>query len=122
MRIAEISPQPNWVLSVVAEDGRVGAFDVSPYLKDEAFEALKDPAEFLTVYNGGYFVEWDCGADLSAGTIEFRWGKLAKLPGAEADSFGHGFGRARSRPRKAAASRRTPKLPRLAARQQRIAH
>ncbi|MFH0728984.1 MAG: hypothetical protein V2B19_21930 [Pseudomonadota bacterium] len=23
--------------------------------------------------NGGYFIEWDCGADLSADTIEARW-------------------------------------------------
>jgi hypothetical protein len=73
MRIAELSPQPNWVLSVVAEDGRVGNFDVSPYLGYEAFEALRDYNEFQKVTNGGYFVEWNCGADLSADTIEARW-------------------------------------------------
>ena len=73
MRIAEISPQPNWVLSIVADDGRIGNFDVGPYLKYEAFEALKDHTEFLKVFNGGYFVEWDCGADLSADTIESQW-------------------------------------------------
>lgn len=73
MRIAEISPQPNWVLSVVADDGRMGNFDVRPYLEFEAFEALKDPAEFMKIFNGGYFVEWDCGADLSADTIEAHW-------------------------------------------------
>jgi len=37
MRIAELRPQPNWVLSIVADDGRVGSFDVSPYLEYEAF-------------------------------------------------------------------------------------
>jgi hypothetical protein len=73
MRIIEVSPQPNWVLSIVAEDGRIGTFDVSPYLKDEAFADLRDPAEFMKVSHGGYFVEWDCGADLSADTIEARW-------------------------------------------------
>lgn len=73
MRIKEVCPQPNWVLSIVAEDGRVGSFDVSPYLEYEAFEALRDPAEFVKISNGGYFVEWDCGADLSADTIEARW-------------------------------------------------
>ena len=70
MKIAKISPQPNWVLSVVTDDGRIGKFDVSPYLGYEAFEALRDHTEFLKVFNGGYFVEWDCGADLSADTIE----------------------------------------------------
>jgi len=73
MRIAELHPQPNWVLSVVADDGRIGDFDVSPYLEYEAFEDLRDQNEFMKVSNGGYFVEWDCGADLSADTIEARW-------------------------------------------------
>lgn len=73
MRIAEICPQANWVLSVVADDARNGHFDVSPYLDDEAFEPLRDQSEFVKVANGGYFVEWDCGADLSADTIEARW-------------------------------------------------
>jgi hypothetical protein len=78
MRIAELSPQPNWVLYIVADDGRKGIFDVSPYLEYEAFEALRDYGEFQKVFNGGYFVEWDCGADLSADTIEARWKDVEK--------------------------------------------
>ena len=73
MRIAEVQAQPDWVLSIVADDGRVGRFDVSSYLQYEAFEALRDQTEFVKVVNGGYFVEWDCGADLSADTIKARW-------------------------------------------------
>ncbi|MBK8639205.1 MAG: DUF2442 domain-containing protein [Chromatiaceae bacterium] len=73
MRIAEVRPQPNGVLSIVAGDGRMGSFDVGPYLGYEAFEDLRDPGELLKVVNGGYFVEWACGADLSADTIEARW-------------------------------------------------
>ncbi|MBM4029472.1 MAG: DUF2442 domain-containing protein [Planctomycetes bacterium] len=73
MRIKEVRPQPNWVLSIVAEDGRVGSFDVSPYLAYEAFEALRDLTEFTKVSHGGYFVAWDCGVDLSADTIEAHW-------------------------------------------------
>ena len=78
MRIAELRPQLNWVLSIVADDGRVGSFDVSPYLKYEAFEDLRDQDEFMKVINGGYFIEWDCGADLSADTIEARWQVVGK--------------------------------------------
>lgn len=78
MRITELRPQPNWVLSIVADDGRVGSFDVSPYLGYEAFEDLRDHSEFMKVVNGGYFVEWDCGADLSADTIEARWQVVGK--------------------------------------------
>lgn len=73
MRITELTPQPNWVLSIVADDGRAGTFDVGPYLQYEAFADLRDPAEFMKVSNGGYFVEWECGADLSADTIEAHW-------------------------------------------------
>jgi len=60
-------------LSIVADDGRMGTFDVSPYLGDEAFKGLRDLSEFMKVVNGGYYVEWDCGADLSADTLEARW-------------------------------------------------
>ena len=73
MRMVEVSPKPNWILSIVAEDGRIGYFDVSPYLEYEAFEPLRDFIEFTKINNGGYFIEWDCGADLSADTIEGRW-------------------------------------------------
>ena len=79
MRIVELEAQPNCVLSIVADDGRVGRFDVSPYLKYEAFEALRDETEFKKVINGGYFVEWDCGADLSADTIESQWQVVGKV-------------------------------------------
>jgi hypothetical protein len=33
MRIAENHPQQDWVLSIIEEDGRVGRFDVSPFLE-----------------------------------------------------------------------------------------
>lgn len=78
MRIAELHPQPDWVLSIVSEDGRVGRFDVTPYLEYEAFEELRDHGEFIKVINGGYFVEWACGADLSADTIEAQWKVFGK--------------------------------------------
>ncbi len=78
MRIVEISAQPNWVLSIVADDGRIGNFDVSPYLGYEAFKGLQDYTEFLKVFNGGYFVEWDYGADLSTDTIEAHWQVVGK--------------------------------------------
>jgi len=73
MIIAEIHPEANWVLSIVSQDGRTGTFDARPYLVYEAFAALRDIKEFSKVANGGYFVEWDCGADLSADTIEAKW-------------------------------------------------
>jgi hypothetical protein len=73
MIITDLHTQPDWKLSIIAEDGRAGIFDVSPYLKYEAFEPLKDQTEFSKVLNGKYFIEWDCGADLSADTIKAQW-------------------------------------------------
>ena len=70
MRIAEVKPNQNYTLQIVSEDGTTGVFDVSPYLELEAFTDLKNQDAFHRVTNGGYFVEWDCGADLSADTIE----------------------------------------------------
>ncbi len=70
MKIAQLTPHTDWTFSVIANDGRVGQFDVRPYLQYEAFEELKDIVEFLKLKNRGYFVEWECGADLSADTIE----------------------------------------------------
>jgi len=83
MRIAELRPQPDHVLLIVAEDGRTGHLDVGPFLQYEAFQALRDPVEFKRVHNGGYFVEWDCGADLSADTIEKRW-QVVDMPATKA--------------------------------------
>ena len=73
MKIVELRPQADGILRIVADDGRVGCFDVRPYFGYEAFAPLRDPAEFAKVFNGGYFVEWDCGADLSADTLAARW-------------------------------------------------
>ena len=37
----------------------------------------------MKVFNGGYFVKWACGADLSADTIEARW-QVVNLAAAQA--------------------------------------
>ena len=72
MNIVEIIPKDNYVLYIKAENGKEGLFDVKPYLESEAFAPLKSRDEFERLFNGKYFVEWGCGADLSADTIEAR--------------------------------------------------
>jgi hypothetical protein len=76
MNIAEIIPQDNHVLYVKSEEGEVGLFDITPFLESEAFVPLKNIAEFEKIHNGRYFIEWECGADLSADTIQARWQPL----------------------------------------------
>ena len=73
MIITQIEPQKNHKLRISTKDGRVGLFDVSPYLKSEMFVALTDFDNFIKIQNGKYFIQWDCGADLSADTIEAEW-------------------------------------------------
>ena len=76
MKIAHLVAHPEGTLTLVREDGSVGTFDVRPYFEFPAFEPLRSAEEFLKVRNGEYFVEWDCGADLSADTLEAHaeWG------------------------------------------------
>lgn len=73
MKIIEVTPKDNFILYIKAVDGREGLFDVKPYIDSEVFDSLKNGDEFKKIYNGGYFVEWDCGADFSADTIQAQW-------------------------------------------------
>ena len=72
IQIQNIIPKQDWTLQVVFVDGTEGIFDVNPYLEYEAFEHLKDIDQFLKIHNGGYFIEWECGADLSSDTLRAR--------------------------------------------------
>jgi hypothetical protein len=67
--IKSIKHKKDFCMEVIFKDGYAGVLDMKPYLIYEAFKPLNDPAEFLKMYNGGYYVEWECGADLSADTI-----------------------------------------------------
>jgi hypothetical protein len=72
MRIHKVIPLSDYTLRIVSDEGLSGIFDVTPYLEYEAFEPLKKISEFMKISNGSYFIEWECGADLSADTIEAK--------------------------------------------------
>ncbi len=76
MIISSIKPVKPGMLQVYSVDGRCGVFDVRPFMDSEAFQPLRTWNAFTKVRNGGYYVEWDCGADLSADTIEMKWIQL----------------------------------------------
>lgn len=76
MIIDRVVPKNNYILHITDEKNQSGLFDVSPYLDSEVFAELKINNNFSKIYNGKYFIEWDCGADLSADTIEAQWKKL----------------------------------------------
>lgn len=77
MIIEEVIPKDNYILHIISENKQSGLFDVSPYMDSEVFSLLKDGDNFYQIHNGKYFVEWKCGADLSADTIEAKWKKIA---------------------------------------------
>jgi ribosomal protein S4E len=71
-QIKSVQAKENWIVSYVLENDQIRQFDVKPYLKDEAFEKLSNIQEFNRIHNGRYFIEWDCGADLSLDTLNAR--------------------------------------------------
>jgi hypothetical protein len=78
MRLAEVRPQPNGLLPIVAGDGRIGSFDVSPYLGYGAFKDLRDHGDCPTPGARGFGKAGGglpaMGCDLALGV-----GLLAKL-------------------------------------------
>jgi Protein of unknown function (DUF2442) len=80
MKITRVVPLEDLHLLIESADGQVGLFDVTPYIASEAFAPLRDAVEFQQVANGGYFIEWPCGADLSADTIEAHWVAVDRSP------------------------------------------
>lgn len=67
--INTVRANDDWTLEVAFEDGTERRYDVKPLLECEAFAELKDIEMFRRIHNGGYFVEWDNEADLSADTL-----------------------------------------------------
>lgn len=72
MKIIKVTPQPDFSLIVETDTHGFLLLDVKPYLKYEAFLPLADYTNFQKVFSGGYYIEWSCGADLSADTIEAK--------------------------------------------------
>lgn len=77
MTIAEATPNSDHTIRIVTTDGIIGIFDVKPYLEYEAFRSLINLPEFMKISNGGFFLEWECGAGLSADTIEAKMKKIS---------------------------------------------
>jgi Protein of unknown function (DUF2442) len=67
--ITALETGKDWTLKVLFADGSRRIYDLKPLLETEAFKELKDINLFFQVRNGGYFVEWPTGADLSADTL-----------------------------------------------------
>ncbi len=76
MIIQSIIVKDNYILQITDENNQSGFFDVAPYLNSEVFAPLKESDNFQQINNGKYYIEWACGADLSADTLEAKWTKI----------------------------------------------
>jgi hypothetical protein len=68
-KITTVRAKDDWTLEVAFDDGEERRYDVKPLLGCEAFSGLRNIELFRSIRNGGYFVEWDNEADLSADTL-----------------------------------------------------
>lgn len=75
MIIHEVIAKENYILQITNERNELGFFDVKPYFNSDVFSKLKQGDNFFQIFNGKYYIEWACGADLSADTLEAKWYK-----------------------------------------------
>lgn len=68
-QIESVAALDDYRLRVTFSRGCARVFDCKKYLECEAFAELKEIALFRQVRNGGYFIFWPNGADLSADTL-----------------------------------------------------
>lgn len=67
--ITNVYANDDWTLNISFNDGEERIFDIKPLLSCEAFKTLTSLKDFKSVRNGGYFIEWENEADLSADTL-----------------------------------------------------
>ncbi len=67
--VRKVSPNPDYTLSLVFENGEKRIFDVKPYLDKGIFRRLKDLKKFYSVRAGEDTIQWSGGQDLCPDTI-----------------------------------------------------
>jgi hypothetical protein len=62
--VKKVTPNDNYTLSLVFENGGQGVLDTKPMLDFGLFQRIKDLNNFKRVRIAFDTIEWDCGADL----------------------------------------------------------
>ena len=68
-RVKEVSPNSDYTLSIIFDNGEEGVFDVSPYLDRGIFSQLKDLRMFNSVKPLLGSIQWGNGLDLCPDTL-----------------------------------------------------
>lgn len=69
--IIKAVPLDDYRIEIVSSSGVSGVFDVKPYLRGSAFQALRDPGYFAQVRPAHHGIAWPGEQDFSADTIIF---------------------------------------------------
>ena len=67
--VKKVTPENNYILELVFEDGKVKKYDMKPYLEKGVFQRLKDPEFFKTVKVTGPTIAWGDEIDLAPETL-----------------------------------------------------
>ena len=70
IKVTSVEPVEGHKLKIELSNGRIGLFDVSPYLDKGVFSELRDPQYFRRVRVAFGGIMWPHEQDLSADTIE----------------------------------------------------
>ncbi len=69
IKIKSATPNDDFTISILLDDGRSGLLDVSPYLDSGVFKELRSLAYFKQVKNYGRYIAWPNEQDLCADSI-----------------------------------------------------
>jgi Protein of unknown function (DUF2442) len=69
IKIESLKASPDWKVFYTLSNGEERSSDLKNFLQFDVFRELSEPKEFMKIHNGGYFVEWDAGCDLSLDTL-----------------------------------------------------
>ena len=71
LRVLHVGVVKEYTLEIQLSNGKVGDFNMLPYMKSEFFSELKDKEYFskVTMVNGGGGIAWPNEQDLSADTL-----------------------------------------------------
>ena len=78
-RVKEVTPNSNYTICLIFDNGEEGIFDVKPYLDKGMFRELRDLSVFNSVKPIMGTVQWKNGQDFCPDTLYLDSKRLSKL-------------------------------------------
>jgi hypothetical protein len=71
-QLVSVSPQDNYAVKLVYDNGFEGLFDIKPLFEYEVFKPLRNYEIFKTVRKNHNAIEWQEGIDLCADSLYLK--------------------------------------------------